>query len=139
MTSISKFWRDFCVEHQVSPTALEVAFAFVANSRDAEILSDLVKSGIKAATTSLYSEQEDVPVVGMYAIVLNGRNEPVCVIQNKTVDIMPVKDVSAEHAYLEGEGDRSHESWRKVHEKFFERECVALGREYTVEIEDVGE
>ena len=21
MTSISKFWRDFCVEHQVSPTA----------------------------------------------------------------------------------------------------------------------
>lgn len=43
MTSISKFWRDFCVEHQVSPTALEGAFAFGANSRDADILSDLVK------------------------------------------------------------------------------------------------
>lgn len=78
----------------------------------------MVKSGIKTATTSLYSAQEDVPVVGMYAIVLNGRNEPVCVIQNKTVEIMPFKNVSAEHAYLEGEGDRSYESWRKVHEKF---------------------
>lgn len=139
MTSISKFWRDFCVEHQVSPTALEGAFAFGANSRDADILSDLVKSGIKTATTSLYSAQEDVPVVGMYAIVLNGRNEPVCVIQNKTVEIMPFKNVSAEHAYLEGEGDRSYESWRKVHEKFFACECQELGREFTDETEVVCE
>lgn len=64
-----------------------------------------------------------MPVVGKDAIVLNGKNEPVCVIQNKTVEIMPFKNVSAEHAYLEGEGDRSYEYWWKVHEKFFAQEC----------------
>lgn len=118
MTSISKFWRDFCTKHQVNPAALEGAFAFGANSHDANVLSDLVNRGIKTATTSIYSTQEDVPVVGMYAIVLNGQNEPVCVVQNETVEIMPFKNVSAKHAYLEGEGDRSYESWRQVHQIF---------------------
>lgn len=139
MTSISKFWRDFCAKHQVSPTALEGAFAFGANSHDADILSDLVNRGIKTATSSIYSAQEEMPVVGMYAIVLNGQNEPVCVIQNKTVEVMPFKNVSAEHAYLEGEGDRSYESWRKVHEKFFTHECQELGQKFTAETEVVCE
>lgn len=38
--------------------------------------------------------------------------------KNETVEIMPFKNVSEKHAYLEGEGDRSYESWRKVHEAF---------------------
>ena len=35
------------------------------------------------------------------------------------VDIVPFDEVSAEHAYLEGEGDRSLANWRELHERFF--------------------
>lgn len=114
---------NFCQEHRVNPGELEEAFAFGGNSQDADILSDLVNRGIKTATTSIYNPDEDVPTVGKYAIVLDGANKPVCVIRNKTVEIMPFKNVSKEHAYLEGEGDRSYESWRKNHERFFTWEC----------------
>lgn len=140
MNSINKFWLDFCQKHQLSPGALEEAFAFGGNSHDADVLSDLVNRGIKTATTSIYDSAEDVPTVGMYAIVLNGKNEPVCVIQNKTVEIMPFKNVSAEHAYLEGEGDRTYESWRRVHEKFFSWECQEeLGKKFTEDTEVICE
>ncbi|MBN6049070.1 ASCH domain-containing protein [Lactobacillus helveticus] len=123
MNKINDFWMDFCQKHHVDPEELEEVFAFGRNSHDADVLSDLVNRGIKTATTSVYDLDGAMPVVGKYAIVLNGKNEPVCVIQNKTVEIMPFKNVSAEHAYLEGEGDRSYEYWRKVHEKFFAQEC----------------
>lgn len=140
MNSINKFWLDFCQKHQVNPAALEEAFAFDRNSTDANALSDLVDRGIKTATTSVYNPNEDLPTVGMYAIVLDGNNQPVCVIQTKTVEVMPFKNVSAKHAYLEGEGDRSYESWRKVHEKFFTWECQEiLGRKFTDETEVVCE
>lgn len=123
MNSINKFWMDFCQKHHVNPGELEGAYAFGGNSQDANVLSDLINRGIKTATTSVYDPDEDVPTVGQYAIVLNGENKPVCVIRNKTVEIMPFKNVSAEHAYLEGEGDRSYDYWRKIHEKFFAWEC----------------
>ena len=33
--------------------------------------------------------------------------------------MVPFDEVDEEHAYLEGEGDRSLEYWREVHERFF--------------------
>ncbi len=36
-------------------------------------------------------------------------------------------DVGREHAYNEGEGDRSLEYWRKVHRDFFKRELEEHG------------
>ena len=38
--------------------------------------------------------------------------------------------VTAEHAWKEGEGDRSLEYWRKVHEDFLRRELVAINRSF---------
>ena len=40
------------------------------------------------------------------------------------VDIVPFDEVGAEHAFLEGEGDRSLATWRKVHERFFTEHAV---------------
>ena len=140
MKSISKFWNEFCQKNKIAPNALEGAYAFGANSHDADVLSDLINRGIKTATTSIYISADDVPVVGMYSIVLDGNNQPVCVIKNETVEIMPFKNVSEKHAYLEGEGDRSYESWRKVHEAFFTWECKEeLGKKFTEDTEVVCE
>lgn len=140
MNKINKFWLDFCQKHDVDPASLDEAFALGANSEDADILSDLINRKIKTATTSIYDPDDEMPVVGSYSIVLNGKNEPVCVIQTKTVEIMPFKNVSAKHAYLEGEGDRTYESWRKSHLKFFTWECrEELNREFTEDTEVVCE
>ena len=61
-------------------------------------------------------------------------------IKNETVEIMPFKNVTEKHAYLEGEGDRSYEYWRKVHEAFFTWKCKEeLGKKFTEDIEVVCE
>lgn len=139
MNSINRFWLNFCQTHQINSLDLEEAFAFGGNSQEADILSDLVNRGIKTATTSIY-QPDDVPTVGKYSIVLNGKNEPVCVIKTKTVEIMPFKNVSAKHAYLEGEDDRTYQSWRKNHIRFFTWECEqSLGLKFNEDTEVVCE
>ena len=55
--------------------------------------------------------------------VLYHKDEAVCIIQTKKVYVVPFHAVTAEHAYKEGEGDKSLAFWRKVHEKFF-TECL---------------
>lgn len=140
MNKINKFWLDFCQKHELDPAVLDEAFALGANSQDADLLSDLINRGIKTATTSIYDPDDETPTVGSYSIVLDGKNEPVCVIRTKTVEIMPFKNVSAEHAYLEGEGDRSYESWRDAHVKFFTWECQEeLNQTFTEDTEVVCE
>ncbi|MBQ6076695.1 MAG: ASCH domain-containing protein [Clostridia bacterium] len=39
--------------------------------------------------------------------------------------------VSPEHAYKEGEGDRSLEYWRKVHIDFLTRELARINKTFT--------
>ena len=39
--------------------------------------------------------------------------------------------VSQEHAYKEGEGDRSLEYWRKVHIDFLTRELAGINKAFT--------
>ena len=38
--------------------------------------------------------------------------------------------VTAEHAWKEGEGDRSLEYWRKVHEDFLSKELAEINRSF---------
>ena len=47
--------------------------------------------------------------------------------------------VSEEHAYKEGEGDRSLEYWRKVHKEFFTEELKSLNQEFDENMELVCE
>ena len=63
-------------------------------------------------------------------MVLNGKNEPVCIIKNINVTILPFSEVTKEHAWKEGEGDRTLAYWRKVHAEFYKE---ALNIEFTEE------
>lgn len=60
--------------------------------------------------------------MGSYHIILNGREEPVCVIRIIAMRIVTFDKVEAEFAYKEGEGDRSLNYWRREHQAFFTRE-----------------
>ncbi|WP_221913777.1 ASCH domain-containing protein [Streptococcus halichoeri] len=89
-----------------------------------DLLAQLVLEGTKTATASAYElyavDQEPLPQVGTYDVVLDGKGQAVCIIHITKVEVLPFNQVSAEHAYKEGEGDRSLAGWRQTHLDFFQ-------------------
>lgn len=47
-------------------------------------------------------------------MILNSRDEAVCIIENTAVSVLPYDEVTQEMAAMEGEGDRSLAYWRQV-------------------------
>lgn len=106
-------------------TTLQSAYQF---GSDADTLAHLVLTGRKTATTSaydLYEPDEPLPQVGAYDVILDAHDQPVCVTHTDQVTITPYRDVDATHAYLEGEGDRTYDYWRRVHDDFFSQEYAS--------------
>ncbi|MGQ7336236.1 ASCH domain-containing protein [Streptococcus suis] len=77
---------------------------------------ELVLEGKKTATAgalkSYQFENVGIPRLGQYNIVLDSKNQPLCIIRTTKVEIIPFLEVSSEQAYKEGENDRTLESWR---------------------------
>lgn len=94
-------------------------------------LAQLVLEGKKTATASAYDQyllhDEPLPSADSqpYDLILNSKDEPVCIIKTNKVTVLPFKEVSADHAYKEGEGDRSLAYWRKVHWELFSQWLAA--------------
>ena len=110
---------------------------------DADLLAKLVKDGIKTATCSarcFYEmEGEPLPEIGTYSIILDSGDEAVCVIKTTKVYLAPFNRVTAEHAFREGEGDRSLAYWRDTHKRFFTEELEAENLEFSEDLELVCE
>ena len=94
-------------------------------------LAALVISGIKTATCSpmYYYDvlKERMPQVGDHSIILDSKNEAVCIIKTTALRICPFDQVDERQAYKEGEGDRSLAYWRQVHEDYLRQ--VFKGRD----------
>ena len=97
-------------------------------------LADLVLQGIKTATCSAYDlyqiNNEPLPQAGDYSVILNSSEEAVCIIKTIKVYVTEFKNVSEEQAFKEGEGDRSLEYWRKVHESFLTNELATVHKAF---------
>lgn len=93
-------------------------------------LASLVLQGIKTATCSAYdlyqSYNEPLPKAGDYSIILNSNNDAICIIKTTKVYVTEFKNVSKEHAFKEGEGNRSLEYWRMVHIDFLTNELASI-------------
>jgi uncharacterized protein YhfF len=88
----------------------------------ADELATLVASGIKTASCGSFAcwqAEDPAPKLGSYNIILNGRDEPVCVIRIISLRLTRFCDVTEAFARKEGEGDLSLEYWRKEHQRFF--------------------
>ncbi len=109
------------------------AWYFCDNEKDAEELAELVICGIKRATTSLRmlfkEDGSDVPKPGDMSVITDFTGNAKCIIRTIKVYTVPFKDVTAEYAATEGEGDGSLSYWREGHIRFFTRELAELGRE----------
>jgi len=121
-----QMWQEFSRE-----TGIDEPYEAWAFGADADELARLVLEGKKTATAGLYIwyERENVqlPKEGSYSIVLNSKDDAICVVQTTKVTTVPFCKVSKEHAWKEGEGDRSLAYWRRIHEDFFSGELSAAG------------
>lgn len=104
------------------------AWAFGA---EPDLLADLVRKGIKRATASAYDEyvyyDEELPKLGKLDVILDSQDEAVCIIETTKISVLPFKEVSADHAFKEGEGDKSLAYWRQVHEDLFTQWLGEIG------------
>lgn len=94
-------------------------------------LARLVVSRIKTATCSslelMRYEGEPMPKIGDYSVILNSEGDAVCIIRTTRVYVETFERVAEEHAFKEGEGDRSLDYWRRIHMEFFTEELGAIG------------
>ena len=102
---------------------------------DPDGLASLVLRGEKTGTSSAYDlyqlEGEPLPQPGKYDVLLNGREEAVCILRTTKVYVTPFDAVTAGHARKEGEGDKSLGYWRQVHEAFFTQCLQEAGLAFT--------
>ena len=101
----------------------------------ADKLSALVVSGVKTATCSSLWEYEidgsRVPYTGLISVILDGKNEPCCIIETMEITIKKYSEVDKVFASEEGEGDLSLEYWRDAHKRYFSRTLPKIGKEFS--------
>lgn len=104
----------------------------------ADELLGLILEGKKTATCGCVWEYEaantPLPQPGELWLTGNGKNEPTCLLQIETVSLCRFDEITPEFAYLEGEGDRTYESWRAGHERYFSRTLPPIGRAFSFSI-----
>lgn len=126
-----QLWAAYRAAHPEAGEDYE-AWAYGA---DPDALAELTRAGIKTATASagVWYEggEEPLPRAGEYSVILDSRDEAVCVIRTTRVYTVPFDQVGAEQAYREGEGDRSLDYWRRAHEDFFRAELEEAGLEFS--------
>lgn len=126
------YWDEFWKSQGQGKPKRVSAWQFGANP---DHLAQLVIDGVKSATCSgliFYEiENEPLPSVEDYSIILNSKDEPLAIIKTVDVKIMPMNEVPEDFAIAEGEGDRTYQYWKEAHEKFFTKELSDLGIEYS--------
>ena len=131
-----ELWNTFCKKEKIAEDTPYEAWAFGGAP---DYLASLVMQGIKTATASGYDlyflegEEEPLPKAVDYSVILNARDEAVCVIQTTKTKVVPFDEVGEEQAYKEGEGDRSLAYWRNVHDEFFTEDYKSCGAVFTHE------
>ncbi len=132
---IDTYWKNYLATRPDGAPAHQVAYvaeSFGDNPVLADELAVLVLAGSKTATCSALweweAEGQPLPQVGLHTIVLDGRGEPVCIIETTEVTVRAYDQVDAQFAWEEGEGDRSLAFWRTAHWHYFTRTLPKIGR-----------
>lgn len=108
------------------------------NPEMADELGALIAAGTKTATCSALwewqAEGESPPEAGTVTVVVDGRGEPLCIVETVEVTIRRYNEVDADFARQEGEGDLSLQYWREAHRRFFSRSLSKIDRKFSEEM-----
>lgn len=115
-----ELWNQFIKAHPEHKAKNYEAWSFGV---DPDELAELTLQGIKTATTSGYElyeiDDEALPQENEFNIILDGSDNAICITKTTKVYTTPFKEVSEQHAFNEGEGDRTLAYWRRVHIEVF--------------------
>lgn len=104
----------------------------------ADELGALIAQGAKTATCSSVweweAEGQTPPGLGTLTVVLDGKGDPLCIVETVEVAVRRYNEVDADFARAEGEGDLSLAYWRDAHKRFFTRTMARIGREFSEEM-----
>ena len=127
---IIDYWKLFQKGTRITESFVD-AWAFGDNPKLADELLELVLAGKKTGTATLVVELvmrgEKMPQVGDYNVILDGGGKPAGIIRTTSVIVKPFSEVEEAFAYSEGEDDRTLESWRREHWKYWTRAGQKLG------------
>src|SRR5215470_1471943 len=97
---LNLYWQQFLASLSVGtdpPSGFVEPAVFGFTREDATEISKLVLEGVKTATGSvLWSYQADgkaVPRPGDFWIVVDGEDNPVCIIRTSSVQVIPFSEV----------------------------------------------
>ncbi|WP_299121392.1 ASCH domain-containing protein [uncultured Winogradskyella sp.] len=134
-SSVERLWNDFLKnnpDNKIKNTPL--SFYFCDNQKDADECAELVVKGVKRATaTSLWwyeKNNELLPKVGDQYIVTDWNGNAKAVIETTKIENVSYNKITAEFAETEGEGDKSLDYWKKVHEAYYKREMESHGDDF---------
>lgn len=133
-SSVEQMWAAYCAS--VGDKAAEAeppeAWHFCDTEADADACAAFVKAGRKTATApSLWwfeAMGTPLPQPGDLHVVTDWAGEAQCIIQTTAVEIVPFDEVTAAHAYREGEGSRTLAEWQRTHWAYYHRELSGTGR-----------
>ncbi len=133
--SVDVLWRKFLIENPNNRTkGTPLSFYFCDNKKDANECAELVVKGIKQATaTSLWwykKNNEQLPKVGDQYIVTDWNGNAKAIIKTTKIEQVPYNKITPEFAKIEGEGDKSLDYWKRVHEAYYKREMEPHGDKF---------
>ena len=138
---VESYWRSYLESLPADAPVRDeqyVAEGWGDSPEMADELGALIADGTKTATCSALweyeAEDEPLPQVGLKSVVLDGKGDPLCIVETTEVEVRPYEEVDAGFAYEEGEGDRSLEYWREAHWRFFSRTLPNIGKEPTTDM-----
>ena len=121
-----QMWQAYKILNQSIGDKID-AWAFGV---EADYLAELVLMGQKTATSSAFDlyavGNEPLPKENELSIILDSKENAICIIETTKVEVIPFKEVSEDHAYKEGEGDRRLTYWRELHETSLANGCMRL-------------
>lgn len=135
--SADRMWRDYAAAHPDAVAACPeyTAEHFGDSERLADELLACVLEGEKRATSSLVAEYiaegQQLPRIGSHWIACDGRGAPRAILRSVEMRLGVFLSADARFAFDEGEDDRSLESWRIEHRRYWTRISAALGREWS--------
>ncbi|MDU8884880.1 ASCH domain-containing protein [Yeosuana sp. MJ-SS3] len=133
--SVESLWNDFLKDNPNNSIKKQpITYHFCDNEHDANECVELVVQGIKqASATSLWwyqKHQEPLPKIGDQHIITDWNGHARAIIEITKVTPKPYQEITHEFAEIEGEGDKSLEYWRRVHEAYYTREMQPYGKKF---------
>ncbi|MHC9533307.1 ASCH domain-containing protein [Dellaglioa sp. BT-FLS60] len=130
--TIYDYWQAFKKANKIEHDNYD-AWAFGNTKKQSLELGQLVLDGLKTATSSaygLYFDEEPLPKVGDYNVIVDYKDNPMAITKTTKVYVTPFNEVTEEHAFLEGEDDRTLAYWRSIHEPFFEEDLESVHKKF---------